>query len=65
MKDSLKNSFQLDGKKSLWFVLARKPVSTTGNEAFVEKYISTIRKSCFFWQKIEIGFHHYQEKFFC
>ena len=63
MKDSLKNTFPLDWKKSLWLVLARKSVSTTRNEAFVEKYISTIRNSCFFWQKIEIGFH-YQEKFF-
>ena len=44
MKDSLKNTFALDEKKCLWFVLARKSVSTTRNKAFVEKYVSTIRK---------------------
>ena len=51
MKDLLKSTFPPDGKKSLWFVLARKSVSTTGNEVFVEKYVSTIQKNCFFWQK--------------
>ena len=34
-----------------WFVLARKSVSNTRNEAFVEKYVTTIHKLCFFWQK--------------
>ena len=51
MKDSLKNTFPLDEKKNLWFVLARKSISATRNEAFVGKYVSTIRKNCFFWQK--------------
>ena len=41
MKDSLKNTFPVDGKW-LWFVLARKSVSSTRNEAFVEKYVSAI-----------------------
>ena len=36
-------------EKSLWFVLARKPVSTTKNEAFVEKNVSTKHKNCFFF----------------
>ena len=53
MKDSLKNSFPLDGKKDIvcaskdvkelssliFLVLARKSVSITRNEAFVEKYV--------------------------
>ena len=56
MKDSLKNTFPLDGRK-LMFVLARKPVSTTRNEVFIEKYVSTIRKNCCLWKKIENGFH--------
>ena len=34
-----------------WFVLSRKSVSTTRNEAFVEIYVSTVHKNCFFWQK--------------
>ena len=63
MKDSFKNTFSLDRQKSLspaevsekickeWFVLARKSVSATQNEIFVRKYISTIQKNCFFWQK--------------
>ena len=34
-----------------WFLLDRKSISTTQNEAFVEKYISTIHKICFFWQE--------------
>ena len=52
MKDSLKNTFPLDGKKAYsQKILDRKSVSTTRNEAFVEKYVSTIRKNCFFWQK--------------
>ena len=51
-------------EESLSFVLARKSVSTTRNEAFVEKYVSNIRKNCFFWQiKIENGFY-YQESYF-
>ena len=48
IKDLLKNTFPLYGK-SLWFVLARKSVSATRNEAFIEKYVPTMRKSCFFW----------------
>ena len=62
MKDTFENTFPLDRKKSLpqqeslkkykkWFVLARKSVSTTRNEAVLEKYISTIWKNCFFWQE--------------
>ena len=63
MKDSFKNMFPLDGKKlsmtgvsekyifKRWFAQARKSVSSTRNEAFVEKYVSTIQKICFFWQK--------------
>ena len=53
MKDSLKNSFPLNGKKDIvcasqdvkelssliFLVLARKSVSTTRNETFVEKYV--------------------------
>ena len=58
MKDSLKKDFFIRRKKSLWFALARKSVSTTRNEGFVEKYVSSIRKNCFFWQKNpENGFH--------
>ena len=34
-----------------WFVQVRKSVPTIRNEAFVEKYVSTIRKNCFFWQE--------------
>ena len=55
MKDLLKNTFPLDGK-SLWFLLAGKSVCTTQNEAFIEKYVSTIQKNCFFWKNIEIWF---------
>ena len=62
MKDLFENTFHLDGKKlslarvsekciKKWFVQSRASVSTTRNEAFVEKYISTIRKICFFWQE--------------
>ena len=63
MKDSFKNIFPLDGEKSFYwqeslkkiyeksFALARKFVSTTRNEAFVKKYLSTIREKCFFWQE--------------
>ena len=62
MKDSFKNTLPLDRKKlsaagvseriyKKWFVLARKPVPTIRNEAFVEKCVSTIRKNCFFWQQ--------------
>ena len=59
MKDLLKNYVSTRRKKSLGFVPARKSVSTTRNEAFAEKYISTIRKNCFFWQT-----KNQQEKFF-
>ena len=34
-----------------WFVLTRKSDFTTRNEAFVEKYVTTIHKFCLFWQK--------------
>ena len=51
MKDLLKKYISTRRKKSLWFVLARKSVSTTQNEVSVEKCVSTIRKICFFWQK--------------
>ena len=62
MKDSFKIKLPLDRKKAFpagvsekiykkWFVLARKYVSTTQDEAFVEKYVSLIPKSCFFLQE--------------
>ena len=62
MKDLLKNKFSLDQKKlapaisfgkmyKSWFVLARKSVSATRSEAFVEKYVFLIAKNCFFWQE--------------
>ena len=63
IKYSLKNTFPLDRKKSFLrleylkkkykksFVLARKSVSTTRNEGFFEKYVSTIQKNCFLWQE--------------
>ena len=38
MKDSLKKYVSTRRKESLSFVLARKSVSTTRNEAFVEIY---------------------------
>ena len=55
MKDSLRNTFPLNQKKAFndrslekiykkWFVLARKPVSTTWNKTFVEKYFSHGKK---------------------
>ena len=50
MKDSLKNTFPLDGKK-LMVCTSQKTRFTTRNEAFVEKYVPTIRKNWFFWQK--------------
>ena len=51
-KNSFKNTFPLDRKENFsqqeylkkykkWFVQARNFVSTTRNEAFVEKYVST------------------------
>ena len=40
----MKDSLIAKRKKSLEFVLARKPVSATWNEAFVDKYFSTSRK---------------------
>ena len=62
MKDSFKITFLLDGKKlSLagvlekyirkCFVLAKKFVSTTRNEVFIEKYVSIKRKNCSFWHE--------------
>ena len=56
LKDSFKNTFPLDRKTDrkiykTWFALARKSIPTIRNEAFVEKYVSTIRKNCFFWQE--------------
>ena len=77
MKDSLKNSFPLDGEKDIvcaskdvkelssliFLVLDRKSVSITRNEAFVEKYVCTIRKIASFEKKIENGFHS-QENIF-
>ena len=62
IKNSFKNTFPLDRKKAFsgivsektykkWFVLARKSVSTTQNEIFVRKYVSTIQKNCVFRQK--------------
>ena len=62
MKGSITNTYPLDRKKNFprqyslntykkWFVQARKFVSTNLNEAFVENYVSTIQKNCFFWQE--------------
>ena len=59
MKDSFKNMFHQTEKKpsqagvsekqyKKWFVLARKSVPTTWNEAFFKKYI---RKNCFSWHE--------------
>ena len=56
MKDSFKTKFPLDRKKlspegaseriyKKWFVLARKCISTTQNDAFIEKYVSSMRKN--------------------
>ena len=61
IKDSFRNTFPLDRKRRLprqeslkkWFVLARKSVSATRNEAFVKKYASAIRRNYFFWQENE------------
>ena len=76
MKDSFKNTFPLDRKKKLslagvsekkhkkWFVLARKSVSTTQNETFVRKYVSTIQKNCFFWQENQRKWFPLAGKFF-
>ena len=75
MKDSFKDAFPLDRKKSFprqgsmkkykkWFVLARKSVSTTRNEAFVGKYVSTIRKNCFFWKENQRKWFPLVAKFF-
>ena len=61
IKASFKNAFPLDGKKTLigrglkkiykkWFLQATNSVSTTHDEAFVEKYASTKRENFFFWQ---------------
>ena len=57
MKDSLKNAFPLDGKKTL-FVLARKSVSTTRNEVFLEKYISTTKYTNTLWKTASSGKKH-------
>ena len=46
------------------FELARKSVSTTWNEAFVEKYATTIDKFCFFWQENQKNSFQYQENVF-
>ena len=51
-------------EKSLWFVLARKSISTTQNEAFVENtfplYGKTVSSS---GKKIENGFHQQENVF--
>ena len=57
MKGLLKNMFPLDEEKSLWFVLAKKSISTTRNEAFVEKIHFHYMEKLFLLAKIENGFH--------
>ena len=69
MQYSLKSTFLLERKikiavagesengRKKGFPPARKSVSTTRNEAFVGKYVSTIHKICFFW-------HENQRKWF-
>ena len=52
MKDSLKKYVSTRRKESLWFVATSQKICFTNrNEPFVEKYVSTTRKNCFFWQK--------------
>ena len=61
IEDSFKNTFPLrkisfhwqDSRKNMqkWFVLARKSVCTTCDEAFVQKYVSCIAKNYLFWQE--------------
>ena len=75
MKDLFKNKFPLDRKKPFssrslwqniqkWFVLTRKSVSTTRNEAFIEKYVSWTRKNFLSDKKIkENGFHLHKNVF--
>ena len=41
-----------------WFVLVRKSVSTTRNEAFLEKYVFPIRKTASSGKKIEENAFH-------
>ena len=69
MKDSFKNKFALDRKKTFsgrslskrykrWFVLARKSVSTTRNEAFAENALPPYVKIASSGKKIkQNGFH--------
>ena len=47
-----------------WFVLVRKSVSTTRNEAFFEKYVFPIRKTASSGKKIEENAFHQQENVF-
>ena len=47
-----------------WFVLVRKSVSTTRNEAFFEKYVFTIRKTASSSKKIEENAFHWKENVF-
>ena len=59
MKHSFKNTFPLDGKKLSLARVSEKYMEkmvcsrqkSARNEAFVEKYVSTIPKNCFSWQE--------------
>ena len=68
MKDLIKNTFPIDGKKlSLegvsekiyikWFVITRKSVSTTRNEAFVKSTFPLYGKAASSGKEIKNGFH--------
>ena len=69
MKDSFKNKFPTDRKRAFsaevsekiytkWFLLARKFISTTRIKAFVEKYVSSIKKTVSSGKRIkENGLH--------
>ena len=74
MKDSFKNTCPLDGKQlslagvsekicKKRLVLARKSVPSTRNEAFVEKCVSTIWKTCFFCQENQRKWFPLAEKY--
>ena len=75
MKYSFKNKFSLDRKRAFsagvskktytkWFLLARKSVSTTRSKAFVEKYVSSTKKTASSGKKIKENGFHWQENVF-
>ena len=75
MKNSFKNTFPLDGKKAFtgrgfknsykkWFALARKSVSTTRNEAFIENTFSLYGRTASSGKKTEVNGFHKQENIF-